>query len=667
MKSTNLFCVCALSGAFLTLAAAAPSATAAPASTPEINIAADRVKVRINPHMYGLMTEEINFAYEGGLYGELIRNRSFKGEAGYAYQAEEPVYWNTVGGAEIALDKNIKLNDALDLSLALTIKSASPEQPAGVRNGGYWGIGLRPDTTYTVSFYAKAEAEIGPLLASLAKAGGGSIVSGRVDGVGPDWKKFEITLRTGSDLAPSKDNVFTLTASRPGKLWLQQVSVFGPTYKNRPNGLRPDLMALMAGLKPKFLRFPGGNYVEGDTFGQRFEWKKTIGDPAQRPGHRSPWNYWSTDGMGMMEFLLWCEDLGMEPLLDVFAGYALNGERLSSEEDLAPFVQEALDQIEYIIGGTDTKWGAQRARDGHPEPFAMRYVEIGNEDFFDKSGSYDKRFSIFHKAIKAKYPQLTLISTIAASATPSQRPEIIDDHTYAWGEAQMYEHLNDYDKRPRTDPKVFVGEWATHQGWPMPNMKAAIADAAYLASLERNADVVQMAAYAPLLANLSQVSGHSRDRSLQWATNLIGYDALKSYGTPSYYVQTMFSSHLGDVVLESTGRDIPNWTSEGGKTFPALHWVVTRKDEAGKPGRIQIKFASRAATDQPVRVKLAGVNKLAPTAQLTVMSSANPDAGNSLDEPTRIAPKTQTLKGIAREFMLTFPAYSVGVLEIETR
>lgn len=669
MRKISLVSLCILSSGLLTLTVNTQSAVAAPtpSSAPGINIAADRVKARINPRMYGLMTEEINFAYEGGLYGELIRNRSFKGEAGYAYRAEEPVYWNAVGAAELALDRDNKLNDALDLSLALTIKSASAEQPAGIRNGGYWGIGVKPDTTYTVSFYAKAEGEIGPLLASLAKAGGASLVSGKVDGVGRDWKKFQITLRTGSDLVPSKDNVFTLTASRPGKLWLQQVSVFGPTYKNRPNGLRPDLMALMAGLKPKFLRFPGGNYVEGDTFGQRFEWKKTIGDLAQRPGHRSPWNYWSTDGMGMMEFLLWCEDLGMEPLLDVFAGYALNGERLSSEEDLAPFVQEALDQIEYIIGGTDTKWGAQRARDGHPEPFKMSHVEIGNEDVFDKSGSYDKRFSIFHKAIKARYPQLTLISTMAASATPSQRPEMIDDHTYAWGEAQMYEHLTDYDKRPRTDPKVFVGEWATHQGWPMPNMRAAIADAAYLASLERNADVVQMAAYAPLLANLSQVSGHSRDRSLQWATNLIGYDALKSYGTPSYYVQTMFSSYLGDVVLESSGRDIPNWTSDNGKTFPALHWVVTRKDEAGKPGRIQIKFASRAATDQPVRVKLAGVNKLAPTAQLTVMSSADPDGGNSLDEPTRVAPKTLTLKGIAREFTLTMPAYSVGVLEIETR
>jgi alpha-N-arabinofuranosidase len=662
MTHLKLLSRCALTSAFAILTAHAHAA-----STTELKIAVDRVKAHIDPHMYGLMTEEINFAYEGGLYGELIRNRSFKAEAGYAYLAEEPVYWSTVGAAEIALDGKNKLNDALDLSLALTIANASPEQPAGIRNGGYWGIGLTPDTTYNVSFYARTDGDIGPLTASLAKSSGATVVSAKVDGIGHDWKKFDVTLRTGSSLAPSKDNVFTLTASRPGKLWVQQVSVFGPTYKNRPNGLRPDLMALMAGLKPTFLRFPGGNYIEGDILAQRFQWKKTIGDPAQRPGHRSPWNYWSTDGMGMMEFLLWCEDLKMEPLLAVFAGYALGGDRLAAEEDLAPHVQDALDEIEYIIGGVDTKWGAQRAKDGHPAPFPLRYVEIGNEDVFDKSGSYDKRFAIFYKAIKARYPQLTLISTMAANATPSQRPDMIDDHTYGWGEAQMYEHLGDYDKRPRTDPKVFVGEWATHHGWPMPDMKAAIADAAYLTSLERNADVVRMTAYAPLLANLSQVSGNSRDRSMQWDTNLIGYDALKSYGTPSYYVQTMFSSHLGDVVLESSAQHVPNWTSEDGKTFPALNWVATRKDEAGKPSRIQIKFASRAATPQPVRVKLAGVKTLAPTATLTVMNSPNPDAGNSLDEPTRIAPRTETVKGIASEFTLNVPAYSVGVLELELR
>jgi alpha-N-arabinofuranosidase len=354
----------------------------------------------------------------------------------------------------------------------------------------------------------------------------------------------------------------------------------------------------------------------------------------------------------------------MEPLLGVFAGYALQGERLSSPEDLAPYVQDALDQIEYIVGDTGTKWGAQRAKDGHPAPFALRYVEIGNEDFFDKSGSYDQRFAIFHRAIKARYPQLQLISTMASESTPSQKPDMVDEHNYAWGEAMMYEHLADYDQRPRTDPKIFVGEWATHQGWPMPNMKAAIADAAYLASLERNADHVLMASYAPLLANLSHVGGPSRDNSLQWVTNLIGYDALTAYGTPSYYVQKMFVEALGDVVLDSRGKGVPNWTSSDNKTFPALHWVATRSE---KSGRIQLKIASRASTPQNVHISLAGVKRVAPTGRFTVLSSPDPEAGNSLESPTRIVPQARELKSLGREFTLTVPAYSVSVLEIDAK
>lgn len=637
----------------------------ASAAGPELRVAMDQVKAHIHPGFYGLMTEEINFAYEGGLYGELVRNRSFKAEAGYAYLAEEPVYWDTIGSARIALDKKVKLNDALDLSLALQVLSASADKPAGIRNGGYWGIPVRPDTDYRVSFHARAEGPAAPLTVSLVGADGAVLATGQVSGVRDTWQRFELTLRTGPAVKPSKDNHFTLTTHQPGTLWLQQVSVFGPTFKGRRNGLRPDLMELMGAMRPKFLRFPGGNYVEGDTFAQRFDWKKTIGDVAQRPGHRSPWNYWSTDGMGMLEFLLWCKDLGMEPLLNVFAGYALNGERLSSPEDLAPYVQDALDQIEYIVGGTDTTWGARRARDGHPEPFAMRYVEIGNEDFFDRSGSYDRRFAIFYRAIKAKYPHLQLISSVKAEDTPSQRPDLVDDHVYAWGEAMMYERLADYDRRPRSAPKVFVGEWATHSGWPMPTMKAAIADAAFLTSLERNADVVQMAAYAPLLANVSQVTGHSRDKSMQWATNLIGYDALRSYGTPSYHVQKLFAEHLGDVVLVSGGQDLPTWTADDGKTFQALHWVVTRKQPASGPARVQIKFANRAVTDQPLRVRLDGARQPASTGTLTVIASADPDGINTLDEPLRIAPKARRFDGIARDFILPVPALSAGVLEFE--
>jgi alpha-L-arabinofuranosidase len=629
---------------------------------PTISVAADKVKARVSPTLYGLMTEEINFAYEGGLYGELIRNRSFKGEGGFAYNIDEPVYWTALGGAEIALDKKQPLNEALNLSLLLDVKASSEAKPAGISNPGYWGIPVKPNATYTASFYAKAEGPSRPITVALTSKTGAILSSASVTGLSGEWKRFEVKLKVGA-VTPSKDNVFTLTTTVPGKIWLQQVSLFGETFNNRPNGNRRDLMEMMAGLKPTFLRFPGGNYLEGDYFPQRFEWKKTIGPVENRPGHRSPWNYWSTDGMGLMEFLLWCEELKVEPVLGVFAGYALQGEHVSSSEELQPYIQDALEEIEYITGDVTTKWGAKRAADGHHAPFALRYVEIGNEDFFDKSGSYDKRFSAFYKAIKARHPHLQLISSMSAEATPSQRPDVVDEHTYAWGEAQMYEHINDYDNRPRTDPKVFVGEWATHSGWPMPTMKAAIADAAYLTGLERNSDHVVMSAYAPLLANLSHVGGHSRDNSLQWATNLIGYDALSAFATPSYHVQKMFAETKGDVVLETRGSDIPQWTAND-KTFASLYWVVTRSE---KSRHIQIKLVNRSASVQPVKVKLSGLKSIAPNGVLTVLSSEDPDAGNSIETPDKIVPRKEKISGLSRDFMLTLPAWSVSVLDVSTR
>lgn len=640
-------------------ACAAPAATAENATDiPTISVAADQVKARISPILYGLMTEEINYALEGGLYGELLRNRSFKGEGGFTYVNEDPVYWSALGGGIISLDSQQPLNNALNQSLLLDAASASDSHPVGVANAGYWGIPATAHTSYTASFYARSDKVGGPIMVALTNSTGAVITSATVTGVSDTWKKFDVKLTTGA-LTASKDNLFTLTTTQPGKLWLQQVSLFGPTYNDRANGNRRDLMKMLADLKPAFLRFPGGNYLEGETFGQRFDWKKTVGATETRPGHRSPWNYWSSDGLGLLEYLQWCEDLKMEPVLAVFAGYALNGEHVSSPEELAPYIQDALDEIEYVSGDVTTKWGAERAKDGHAAPFALRYVEVGNEDTFDRSGSYDKRFSAFYKAIKDKYPQLQLISTMSADSTPSQRPDMVDEHTYAWGEAQMYDHINDYDNRPRTAPKVFVGEWATHDGWPMPTMKAALADAAYLTGLERNSDVVLMSAYAPLLANVSQVGGKSRDTSMQWAINLIGYDALTSFGTPSYYVQKMFSETKGDVVLPSTGANIPQWTIND-KTVPSLYWVVTRKDDNR---HIQIKLVNRAAKPQPLHVVLSGLKSVASKGTLTELRTDDPDAVNSIDAPNRVVPRTETISGLSRDFTRVLPAYSVTVID----
>jgi len=386
-------------GASQASAAAAPT-PAAPQATPAapvrsgptvLRIDASTVRGKVSPMLYGLMTEEINFAYEGGLYGELIRNRSFKADAvvprvtpdtyvagkylPVAFRPDtKPRYWTVVGGASIVLDTNNPLNEFLNVSLKLDASSASATSPAGVANGGYWGIPVKPNTTYHLSFFAKAAAGFtGPVTVSIESADGKtSFASAEISGLTTEWKKFETELKT-TNVPASKENVFKLVTKTPGTLWLQNVSLFPPTYKNRENGNRADLMELLAAMKPHFLRFPGGNYLEGNAFNQRFNWKETIGPVEQRPGHPSPWGYWSTDGFGLLEFAEWCEDLDMEPLLGVFAGCCLGrGGVIGAGPKLEPYVQEALEEIEYLIGDArTTKWGELRAKDGHPKPFKL--------------------------------------------------------------------------------------------------------------------------------------------------------------------------------------------------------------------------------------------------------------------------------------------------------
>jgi alpha-N-arabinofuranosidase len=311
------------------------------------------------------------------------------------------------------------------------------------------------------------------------------------------WQKYEVTLTTGSDLTPSKENRLVISTTKNGTMfnhhgtiWLQQVSLMPPTFKDRPNGNRTDLAQLLDDAHPKFLRFPGGNYVEGDYFSERFNWKETIGPQESRPGHKSCWGYWSTDGFGLPEYLGWCQDHGMEPVLAVFAGYTLKHDYVAPGPKLAPYVQEALEEIEYVTGDATTKWGAQRIKDGYPEPFKLRYVEIGNEDWFDTSGSYDGRFAQFYDAIKAKYPQLKIISTVGNEHSGSQQvhsrtPDLVDEHYYK-SEEEMESQSFVYDSRDRSNPtKIFVGEWATRVGSPTPNMAGALGDAAWMCGMER--------------------------------------------------------------------------------------------------------------------------------------------------------------------------------------
>jgi len=635
---TRRFAALSILAIFFFAAARLPGQSGGPAV---VTIHADQTASKVSPTLYGLMTEEINHSYDGGLYAELISNSTVR--ADWSGVNDWILVEDGNAEAKMSQDKTTGPSEALHWSLRVEVSAASAAGPAGVLNGGWWGIPLHAGTSYQGSFYAKEDsAEVGPVTASLvANQTGRVLASAVVAGIGTEWKQYRFTLKTGP-MEPSMENHLVLTVAHPGALWLQLVSLFPPTYHDRANGNRIDLMEKLAAMHPQFLRFPGGNYLEGDHLQDWYDWKKTIGPRVDRPGHPSPWNYWSTDGLGLLEFFEWCQDLHMSPVLAVYAGYSLQHEHIDPGPDLEPYVQAALDEIEYATGGTDTKWGAQRAADGHPEPFHVTYVEIGNEDWFDKSGSYEGRYAQFYKAIKAKYPELQLIAT---APLKDMKPDVLDEHYYLRA-TDFFHDAGHYDKTDRNGPKIFVGEWATREGKPTPNMGAALGDAAWMTGLERNSDIIVMASYAPLLVNISP-------GAMQWDTDLIGYDALRSYGSPSYYAQVMFAGYIGN--------EQPVSSVEGGG--PRFFYSVT---ENLAKNQLYLKLVNASSDAQAVEIRLPKA-KLAATGKMISLSASDPEATNTIDQPKAIAPVERTLSGVADKFQHRVPPYTIEVLVLDTQ
>jgi alpha-N-arabinofuranosidase len=634
--------------------------TATRAASPTITIDATAPAAKVSPLFSGLMTEEINHAYDGGLYAELVQNRAFLDDAA------SPVHWsvaqNGAAAATMALDKNTPLNDAIPTSLRVDVTRASSGNAAGIANEGYWGIPVRPNTRYRASFYAKASAGFaGPITVSIqSNDGRTTYASGRVSGLTQAWKQYDVTLTTGA-VPTTAAARYVLAAERPGTVWFSLVSLFPPTFKNQPNGFRPDLMQMLVDMKPKFLRFPGGNYLEGDQIADRFDWKKTLGPLSERPGHMAPWTYRSTDGLGLYEFLLWCENMNAEPVLAVYAGYSLKGAYVKPGPDLEPYIQDALDEIEYVSGPATSKWGALRAKAGHPEPFTLTYVEVGNEDFFDRSGSYDQRFAQFNAAIKARYPHLQVISTVgfeqpADRRVHSVKPDVVDEHYYRTVDTFLTMARGQYEKYDRSGPKIFVGEWGAYETpfepWnprsrgeaPTPNMRAALGDAAWMTQMEKNADIVVMHCYAPLLVNVSP-------GARQWRPNLIGYDALRVYGSPSYHAIKLFGTHIGDEILKTTATDTDVLTS------------VTRDT---KSGAIYVKLVNAGEAAAPIQFEVKGVASLAPTATALTLGG-DPQATNSIDAPEAVVPVSSNVTGVKSGFTYTIPAHTVVVLTLNAR
>ena len=518
------------------------SASAQMSGAATVAVQAGQPGAVVSSNLFGIFFEEINFGGEGGIYGEMVRNRAF-------YNPASALYWtlvtNGVATGSMNVDPTMPLNTNLPDSLNLTMTSGTGNVGAG--NVGFWGMSVQAGATYNLNFYAIASNNYsGPISARLESTNGFTIYAQTsFTGVTTSWQKFSASLvSSGTD--PNARLVISI--SQPGTVWLDVVSLFpAATFYNRANGLRLDLANMLAALHPSFLRFPGGNYIESNTSTNAVRWKKSVGDIAQRPGHlNDSWGYWSTDGFGAHEFLQFCEDTGMQPLYDINAGLMLGYNGATNNtiplDQMGPWVQDAVDLIQYATGGTNTTWGEQRAANGHPAPFQMNMMEIGNEN----GGTYyDQRYSLFYDAIKSNYPAVQLATSGNWSGgPPTSRPRDISDEHYYSSPATFVGYATKYDSYSRSGPKVFVGEYAVTSGFgTYGNLAAALGEAAFMTGMERNSDIVIMASYAPLFENVN---------SPQWHPNLVNFDSSRVFGTPSYYVQKMFSNNRGDMVLPTT-------------------------------------------------------------------------------------------------------------------
>lgn len=624
---------------FMAVGAAVAVGPPAQAATPTLTVQVDKSAATTNPIQWGHIVEDINHSVEGGLNANLVRNGTMK-EGG----ANPPSSWSllTSGSSSgaIATDTTTPLNAANGSALRLTIGTNGGAGTIGVANTGFYGVGLKPSTTYTASFFARRSGGFtGAIKVSLESTGGTSYAAATSSALTTTWAKYTVSLTTAATTPAGTGHRVALYANGTGTgaVYLDVVQVLPPTYGST-GLLRQDLMTKLGATKPGFWRVPGGNYLEGNTLATRFDWKSTIGAIETRPGHQNDaWGYWSTDQAGLKAYLDMAESTGAEPMLAVFAGYTLN-HTVVAQSALAPYVQDALDEIQYAIGATTTTWGAKRAADGHPAPYKVTYVEVGNEDWFDNTGSYNSyRFPMFYDAIKASYPNLQIVASMPVS---SRTPDVVDDHYYNNDPNAFTGMATLYDGADRNGPKHLVGEYAVTNGTagnPTGTLGGALGEAGFMTGLLRNADVVVGASYAPALSHVSD---------FQWPTNLIGFDAASSYGSPSYYVQQMFGANKGDHVVPTT--------------FAAAPATVTQVATRAADGTVYVHVVNPTGSAVATTVNIAGASTIASGGSATVLTG-DPAARNTITAPTTIAPVTSSFTASAG-FSYTFPANSLTLL-----
>jgi alpha-L-arabinofuranosidase len=633
----------------------------------------------VSPLLHGIFFEDINYAADGGLYAELVQNRSFE-------HAERLYAWSTVnhgGAGEVTIESDAPLNAKNPHYARLAVRD--PGKGFGVANGGYGGIAVKQGENYFVTLRARGTPSLRVVLEDET---GRPLGESAIDGLTGEWKKFEGAIRANG---PATHARLVVLATAAGRVDLDLVSLFPEhTFKNRRNGVRADLAQMLVELKPAFMRFPGGCIVEGMDLPNRYQWKDTIGDIAERPQNWNRWQdairgqtapqYYQTYGLGFFEFFQLCEDLGCEPVPILNCGMACQyqSKQLVPLDQLDPFVQDALDLIEFANGPVTSPWGSRRAAMGHPQPFGLKMLGVGNEQWGEE---YFARYRIFAAALKQKHPEIQLVSGAGPGVddgswqlawdqfrggTPA---DVVDEHYYRppqW----FLENATRYDAQPRTGPRVFAGEFAAHDGRARrPTLRAAIAEAAFMTGLVRNSDLVTMSSYAPLFAKAG---------AWQWQPDLIWFDNTRVYGTASYHVQQLFSRNRPDVVLPVSvegalvnlpplpARDVATYGATPLPPFkpasiPSLYVAAGEKSRGrdivvflvnpfAEPRRATVEFGASAR-------KIVG-------GRATILTSADPDDGNSFEEPRKVAPRDEPVALDGPVLNRALPAYSLTVLSL---
>jgi len=644
-----------------------------------VTVQVDKPGADISPTMFGIFFEDINFGADGGLYPERVKNRSF--------EFPEPLMaWQQIdkggskGTVSVATQNPVNEENAHYIHFDVT----TPGKGFGLRNEGFRGMGFQRDATYVVTMYARnpvhtqregnarvEERRPAALRVELEDADGRTLASGRLTGFTQEWKKYSILLRP---TATSLKAHLNLLAEAPGALDVDIVSVFPKaTWNNRQNGLRADLVQLLRDMKPGFLRFPGGCIVEGRYLKTRYQWKTTIGDVAKRKLIINRWNdefkhrpapdYYQSFGLGFFEYFQLAEDIGAEPLPIVNCGMAcqFNSNELVPLDQLDPYIQDAMDLIEFANGPVTSEWGKLRAAMGHPAPFHLKMMGVGNEQW---GPQFIERYDVFSKALKSKHPESTLISDAGPSPSDERfkflwtklrerNADIVDEHYYM-APKWFLTNSDRYDNYPRTGPKVFSGEYAAQSvGVASPdnrnNWECALAEAAFMTGLDRNADVVRMASYAPLFAHID---------GWQWTPNLIWFDNLRSYGTPNYYVQKLFSLNKGTNILPVLLNGSPRNAQENLFASAAI-------DRSA--GELILKLVNATSDKKDIRITLAGGIRFDKTGKAFVLASPDLKAENSLDQPTKLSPVQREFQVQSPEFGYTLDPNSLTVLRIATR